>query len=76
MRAETRSGWMLSAPYIAFLLVFTAYPVFFAVALVFMHWDLVTAPSFAGLDNVHLLATDARFWQAVTNTFVFLAIRP
>ena len=74
MRAEARSGWMLSAPYVVFLLVFAAYPVFFAVALVFMHWDLVTAPSFAGLDNVHLLATDARFWQAVTNTFVFLAI--
>ena len=74
MRAETRSGWVLSAPYIAFLLIFTAYPVFFAVALVFMHWDLVTAPSFAGLDNIQLLATDARFWQAVTNTFVFLSI--
>jgi multiple sugar transport system permease protein len=74
MRAETRSGWVLSAPYIVFLLIFTAYPVFFAVALVFMHWDLVTAPSFAGLDNIQLLATDARFWQAVTNTFVFLSI--
>jgi multiple sugar transport system permease protein len=74
MRAETRSGWVLSAPYIVFLLIFTAYPVFFAVALVFMHWDLVTAPSFAGLDNIQLLAIDARFWQAVTNTFVFLSI--
>lgn len=74
MRAETRSGWTLSAPYVVFLLIFTAYPVFFAVALVFMHWDLVTAPSFAGLDNIQLLATDARFWQAVTNTFVFLSI--
>jgi len=65
---------VLSAPYVVFLLIFTAYPVFFAVALVFMHWDLVTAPSFAGLDNIQLLATDARFWQAVTNTFVFLSI--
>lgn len=74
MRAETRSGWLLSTPYAVFLLVFAAYPVCFAVALIFMHWDLVTAPSFAGLDNIHLLATDARFWQAVTNTFVFLAI--
>ena len=74
MRAETRSGWLLSTPYAVFLIVFTAYPVCFAVALVFMHWDLVTAPSFAGLDNIHLLATDARFWQAVANTFVFLAI--
>jgi multiple sugar transport system permease protein len=39
-----------------------------------MRWDLVTDPSFAGLDNVQLLAVDARFWRAVANTFVFLAI--
>jgi multiple sugar transport system permease protein len=74
MRAEQRSAWSLTAPYAAFLLAFAAYPVFFALALVFMHWDLVTAPSFAGIDNVRLLATDARFGRAVANTFVFLAI--
>ena len=74
MRAEERSGWLLSAPYAAFLLAFAAYPVFFALALVFMRWDLVTEPSFAGLDNVRLLASDTRFWRAVANTFVFLGI--
>ena len=39
-----------------------------------MRWDLVTAPAFAGADNIKLLAADARFWQAVGNTFVFLLI--
>jgi multiple sugar transport system permease protein len=74
MRAEARSGTLLSAPYAVFLIAFAAYPVAFALALVMMHWDLVTTPAFAGLDNVKLLATDARFWQAVGNTFVFLGI--
>ena len=74
MRAEQRSGWLLAAPYVAFLLAFAAYPIVFAVVLVFLRWDLVTAPSFAGLDNVRLLAVDGRFWRAVGNTFVFLAI--
>ena len=74
MRAEQRSGAVMGAPYAAFLLAFAAYPVCFALALVFMRWDLVTQPSFAGLDNVRLLATDTRFWRAVANTFVFLAI--
>jgi multiple sugar transport system permease protein len=41
---------------------------------VFLQWDLVTAPSFAGLENVRMLAHDGRFWRAVGNTFVFLAI--
>ena len=74
MRAEERSGALMAAPYTAFLLAFAAYPVLFALALVFMRWDLVTDPSFAGIDNVRLLAVDTRFWQAVANTFAFLAI--
>ena len=74
MRAERRSGTLLAAPYAVFLLVFAAYPIAFALVLVFMQWDLVTAPSFAGLDNVRLLANDGRFWRAVANTFVFLSI--
>lgn len=74
MRAEQRSGSLLAAPYAVFLLVFAAYPVVFALVLVFLRWDLVTAPSFAGFDNVGLLASDGRFWRAVANTFVFLSI--
>ncbi|MEX2110777.1 MAG: sugar ABC transporter permease [Gemmatimonadaceae bacterium] len=74
MRAEQRSGSLLAAPYAAFLLVFAAYPIAFALVLVFLQWDLVTAPSLAGFDNVRLLANDGRFWRAVGNTFVFLSI--
>jgi multiple sugar transport system permease protein len=74
MRAEQRSGVLLAAPYAGFLLVFAAYPIVFALVLVFLQWDLVTAPSFAGFDNVKLLANDGRFWRAVGNTFVFLSI--
>jgi multiple sugar transport system permease protein len=74
MRAEQRSGSLLTAPYTAFLLLFAAYPIVFALVLVFLQWDLVMAPSFAGFDNVRLLANDGRFWRAVGNTFVFLSI--
>jgi len=74
VRAEQRSGSLLAAPYVLFLIAFAAYPIVFALVLVFLQWDLVTQPSFAGLDNVRLLANDARFWRAVGNTFVFLAI--
>lgn len=74
MRAEERSGWLLTAPFAAFLLAFAAYPVVFALVLVFMQWDLVTAPTFAGFDNVERLTTDGRFWRAVANTVVFLGI--
>ncbi|MEO6447186.1 MAG: sugar ABC transporter permease [Gemmatimonadaceae bacterium] len=74
MRAEERTGRLLAAPYAMFLLAFAAYPIVFAVVLVFLRWDLVTTPTFAGLENVRLLSGDVRFWQAVGNTFVFLGI--
>src|SRR4026208_204894 len=74
MRAEQRSGSLMAAPYAVFLLAFAAYPIVFAIVLVFRRWDLVTAPSFAGFDNLRLLIHDGRFWRAVANTFVFLSI--
>ena len=74
MRAEQKSGSLMAAPYGLFLLVFAVYPMVFALVLVFLQWDLVTAPTFAGIDNVNLLAHDGRFWRAVANTFVFLSI--
>ena len=37
------------AVYALFLVAFAAYPIVFALVLVFLHWDLVTPPSFAGL---------------------------
>ena len=64
----------MAAPYALFLLAFAAYPIVFALVLVFLRWDLVTAPSFAGFDNIRLLVNDGRFWRAVANTFVFLSI--
>src|SRR6266480_4117004 len=67
MRAEQRSGSLMAAPY-------AAYPIVFALVLVFLRWDLVTTPTFAGVDNVSLLVHDGRFWRAVANTFVFLSI--
>jgi multiple sugar transport system permease protein len=74
MRVEERSGSLMAAPYGLYLLVFAVYPMVFAVVLVFLQWDLVTSPTFAGVDNVRLLAHDGRFWRAVANTFVFLSI--
>ncbi len=64
----------MAAPYAAFLAVFALYPILFALVLVFLKWDLVTTPVFAGFDNVRVLANDGRFWRAVENTFVFLSI--
>lgn len=72
--SENRTGLALATPYALFLLVFSLYPILFALVLVFLRWDLVTAPAFAGLDNLAVLAHDARFWQSIGNVLLFLAI--
>src|SRR5580765_2217866 len=74
MRAEQKSGSLMAAPYGVYLLIFSVYPIVFALVLVFLQWDLVTTPTFAGTDNIRLLIHDGRFWRAVANTFVFLSI--
>ena len=72
--AENRTGLAFATPYALFLLVFSLYPILFALTLVFLRWDLVTAPAFAGLDNLSTLVHDARFWQSIGNVLLFLAI--
>ena len=64
----------MAAPFALYLLAFAAYPIVFALVLVFLRWDLVTTPSLAGFDNLRLLVHDGRFWRAIANTFVFLSI--
>jgi multiple sugar transport system permease protein len=74
VRSERRTGLAMAGPYAAFLLFFSLYPIIFALALTFMRWDLVTEPEFAGTANIETLIQDARFWQAIVNTLLFLAI--
>ena len=74
MRAEQKTASLMAGPYAAFLLVFAVYPIVFALVLVFLQWDLVTTPTFAGAGNIQLLVHDGRFWRAVANTLVFLSI--
>ncbi len=56
------------------VLVFIAFPVFFALYMSLQNWDGVTSPQFVGLGNFHDLITDSVFWRAVRNTFVYTII--
>lgn len=69
-----KGGSLFVMPYLVFLGVFSALPVLASIVMVFLRWDMVTPPEFIGAGNLTHLASDARFWQAVVNTLVFLAI--
>jgi multiple sugar transport system permease protein len=44
------------------------------IVLSFMHWDLLTPPTWAGIENYISLFTNARFNTALTNTIKFSAM--
>lgn len=89
MRKKLRNDLVAAcflAPNIIGFLVFLLLPVIASGVLSFMQWDLLTEPSFVGLENYHNLlggtrtdagwsANDPRFWKYLYNTlFLMLGV--
>src|ERR1700709_459353 len=56
-------------PTLLFFAVFKYGPMLWAIELSFNSYDMVSAPSFVGLDNYRALAADPIFREALVNTF-------
>ncbi len=72
-REEELWGWLLQIPNIIGLLVFSLGPLVASFALMFMHWEIITPPTFAGLDNLNQLFNDPLFVTALGNT-IFVTV--
>ena len=55
------------------LLVFTMLPILAAFGLGFVKWTLLSPPKWAGLTNFQRLLGDKYFWNALKNTFYYVA---
>jgi multiple sugar transport system permease protein len=60
-------------PTLLFFAVFKYGPMMWAIELSFNSYDMVSAPSFVGLDNYRALAADPIFRETLINTFVYIA---
>ncbi len=69
-RQRHAAGWLLSPALVA-LAVTTVIPLIVAVVLSLTKYDLLSAPTFVGLENYRAILTDARFGTAVGNTMFF-----
>ncbi|QDP98231.1 sugar ABC transporter permease [Microlunatus elymi] len=58
------------APFYILFLVFGLFPLVFSIYLSFTNWDGMGKRTFVGLAQYRYLITDARFWNAVGNTFI------
>ncbi len=67
------TGYLFILPNLLGFLVFTSLPVVASLLLAFTHWDIISEPEFAGLDNFRKLAGDVQFRYYLWNT-IFLMI--
>ena len=68
-------AWLLVAPSLIFMLIFTVYPVFRIVYLSLTKYRLgMQAPEFIGLENYINLAGSSLFWKVMGNTLYFALI--
>jgi multiple sugar transport system permease protein len=65
------AGYVFVAPSLFFLVVFVIVPIAGALYYSFTDYDLMSAPSFAGLKNYTNLLSDNRYPRGVTNTLYF-----
>lgn len=72
---ENMQGWGLVAPALAFILLFTVYPIFRSIYLSFTTFKLGMAePVFNGIQNYVSLVKSPLFWKVMGNTFFFAVI--
>jgi len=79
MRRVVVIGWALAAPALVVILVFFAVPVVMGLSLSLTDFDLyaladLSTLRFVGLDNYLRLLQTPLFWQALFNTFYFVAV--
>lgn len=74
MNKNEKMGYLMSAPYMIYFLMFSAFPIFFSLFLVFHRWNIVGPMKWVGLANLNMMFSDPLFWKSIWNTVRFLLI--
>jgi multiple sugar transport system permease protein len=72
--SERRWAWLFLAPMLVGLTVLSAGPIVATLGISFTSWDLLTSPTWVGLDNFANLFADDRFWVALRNTIFYTVV--
>ena len=67
--------FVMLSPFILFFLIFTIVPIVSSIFLSFTSYDMISSPTFIGLENYRRLITnDTTFSITVKNTFIFAVV--
>jgi putative chitobiose transport system permease protein len=75
-RRRTFAAYMFLAPAFAFLLIFLVVPLIQVIYYSFTDFDLLTPPTWIGLENYSQLFQDELFWQSILKSFTYLIVTP
>lgn len=68
-------AYIMMAPFAIFFFLFTILPVLSSIVLSFFNFDMISTPSFAGMDNyLRMFLSDSLFMTALKNTLFFAVI--
>jgi multiple sugar transport system permease protein len=73
-RRQALDGYLLAAPAILGLLIFTAYPVIYTFYLSFTEYTFVKTPTWIGLANYQDMVGDELFRKSLLQTFYYCAL--
>ena len=67
--------FVMIAPFMLFFIIFTIIPIFSSIFFSLTSYDMISSPSFIGLENYRrLIANDPDFMVTVKNTFIFAVV--
>jgi multiple sugar transport system permease protein len=70
LRGEALAGYLFITPAVIGLFTFVIIPILSSLVLVFLKYDLLTPPEWAGLSNLTRLPSDKRLFVIYRNTFI------
>jgi multiple sugar transport system permease protein len=71
LRSDHVAGWLFVMPAAILIGVFGVLPIGWSLLLSFQHNDLLTTPTWVGLDNYRALRNDPVFQDSVRRTMVY-----
>ncbi|GAB3759524.1 carbohydrate ABC transporter permease [Microlunatus parietis] len=71
---EALAGYLFLLPWLVGLTVLTGGPILYSLYLSFTDYDLLTPPSWTGVDNFQAMAADPRYWNSVRVTLTYVVI--
>ncbi|MEW6872379.1 sugar ABC transporter permease [Trueperella pyogenes] len=73
-RKEIATAYTMLIPSLIGVGFFLMVPIALVIAISFVNWNLISAPTFVGLDNYEAMFVSPRFWNSVKVTIIFSLI--